>query len=384
METPKVLPVVEPANQKAKPHHPHLPKVDVGVQGGGALLLMLAPVKTGKCLYQYSKVNVKRNNKLDIINICDVKNGDYVLDKSGYVKVLDVMKQGIKYCYKINVNENELILTEDHKIHTDKGMKRLIDINPSKDLITTISGKYKIDSFDIYGEVECYDLEVEHTDHTFYCNNILVSNSTIISNLFLNPNFYGQYFFDDVQILSNTIANDVTSRYMKKAFNVTDHYSDAVIDNLIKRQYDAEPEDRLDMALILDDCLGSIKRESKINHLASRYRHASIKLLIISSQKFKGSVSPVIRSNATNIIIGSPFPNQKELMAIAEEYGDNFGGADNFLKHYHIATPNRYDFCHLDMQSNPPLMYSNFDKVVLVGGIDKEINVESQPEPEPE
>jgi hypothetical protein len=256
MDTPKVLPVIEPANQKAKPHHPNLPKVDVGVAGGGALLLMLAPVKTGK--------------------------------------------------------------------------------------------------------------------------------STIISNLFLNPNFYGQYFFDDVQILSNTIANDVTSRFMKKAFNVVDHYSDAVIDKLIKRQYDAEPEDRLEMALILDDCLGSIKRESKINHLCSRYRHANIKLLIISSQKFKGSVSPVIRANATNVIIGSPFPNQKELLAIAEEYGDNFGGADNFLKHYHIATPNRFDFCHLDMQSNPPLMYSNFDKVVLTGGIGVVEDGEPQPEPEPE
>ena len=34
MDTPKVLPVVEPPNQKAKPHHKHLPKVDVGVAGG--------------------------------------------------------------------------------------------------------------------------------------------------------------------------------------------------------------------------------------------------------------------------------------------------------------------------------------------------------------
>jgi dTDP-4-amino-4,6-dideoxygalactose transaminase len=47
-------------------------------------------------------------------------------------------------------------------------------------------------------------------------------------------------------------------------------------------------------------------------------------LLVISSQKFKGSVSPVVRSNATDVIIGSPFPNQKELLAIAEEYGDMY------------------------------------------------------------
>ena len=257
MDFPKIRPVVEPKGVKAKYHHPHLPKVGVGVPGGGALLLMISPVKTGK--------------------------------------------------------------------------------------------------------------------------------TTILNSLLLSEKCYGQYFFDDVQIISNTIANDVTARFMKKAFNVHDHYSDEIIDKIVKRQYDAPEKDRYEMALLLDDCLGSIKRESKINHLCSRYRHANIKLLVISSQKFKGSVSPVVRSNATDVIIGSPFPNQKELLAIAEEYGDNFGGADNFLKHYYMATPNRYDFCYLDMQSNPPLMYHNFEKVVLVGGQMRTVNVsESQPEPETE
>jgi len=237
---PKVLPVVEPEGVKAKYHHPNLPCVGCGVPGGGALLLMISPVKTGK--------------------------------------------------------------------------------------------------------------------------------STIISNLLLNDNFYGQEFFDDVQIISNTIKNDVTSRFLDKAFNVYDFYSDDIIDGLINRQKGFEKKDQPETALILDDCLGSIKRESKINHLCSRYRHFNIKLLVISSQKFKGSVSPIVRANATDVIIGSPFPNQKELEAIAEEYGDLFGGAENWLKHYRIATPNKYDFCYLDLQSNPPLMYSNFEKLILTGG----------------
>ena len=68
------------------------------------------------------------------------------------------------------------------------------------------------------------------------------------------------------------------------------------------------------------------------------------------------------------MIVGSPFPNQKELLAIADEYGDLFGGADNWIKLYRMATPNKYDFAYLDLQSNPPLFYSNFDKVVGVGG----------------
>lgn len=246
--TPKILPVVEPEGVKPKYHHPNLPDVGCGCPGGGALLLMLAPVKCGK--------------------------------------------------------------------------------------------------------------------------------STIISNLLLNDNFYGQEFFDDVQIISNTIKNDVTSRFLNQAFNVYDFYDDSIIDGLINRQKSFDKRDQPETALILDDCLGSIKRESKVNHLCSRYRHFNIKLLVISSQKFKGSVSPIIRANATDVIVGSPFPNQKELLAIAEEFGDLFGGADNWLKHYRIACPNKYDFCYMDLQSNPPLMYSNFDKVVLVGGHKNEEEVE--------
>ena len=93
------------------------------------------------------------------------------------------------------------------------------------------------------------------------------------------------------------------------------------------------------LAVICDDLLGSIKREAKINHLASRFRHYNIQLLYYSSQSFR-KVNNVVRQNATNVIIGSPFPNQKELNKIAEEYGDMFGGMMNFLKIYKIATPN--------------------------------------------
>jgi len=239
-KAPKILPVVDPKTGTPKYHHENLPKVGCGVPGGGSLLLMVSPVRTGK--------------------------------------------------------------------------------------------------------------------------------STIINNLLLNENFYGQEFFDRVHIISNTIANDVTSRFLNDAFDVEDHYDDSIINDILKTQKSYEKKDQPEIAIILDDCLGSIKRESKINHLCSRYRHFNIKLLIISSQKFRGQVSPIIRANCTDVIVGSPFPNQRELLAVAEEYGDLFNGPDNWLKLYKKATPNKYDFCYMDLQSNPPIMYSNFDKVIAHGG----------------
>ena len=196
---------------------------------------------------------------------------------------------------------------------------------------------------------------------------VKTGKSTIISNLLLNKDFYdAQENFDDTYVISNTISNDITSRFLKDAFDVFDRYDDRTVQDIIEHQKKFSKEEQPQVAMIVDDCLGSIKREATINHLASRFRHYGIRLLVFSSQNFR-AVSPVIRQNATNVIIGSPFPNRKELGKVAEEYGDLYGGADQFLKLYQYATPNRYDFIHLDIQSNPPLMYKNFDEVISVG-----------------
>ena len=100
--------------------------------------------------------------------------------------------------------------------------------------------------------------------------------------------------------------------------------------------------------------------------MASRFRHYNIKLLLFSTQVFK-SCGTVIRQNTTNLIVGSPFPNKKELDKISEEFGDCYGGKDNFLKIYRLCTPNRYDFMHCDLQNNPPLAYHCMESLVAEG-----------------
>jgi len=44
-----------------------------------------------------------------------------------------------------------------------------------------------------------------------------------------------------------------------------------------------------------------------------------------------------------------------------------FGGADNWLKIYALATPNRYDFLHMSFQDNPPRAYRNFETLIAEG-----------------
>ena len=206
---------------------------------------------------------------------------------------------------------------------------------------------------------------------------VKTGKSTLISNMLLNSDFYdAQERFDSTHIISNTIANDVTSRFLKEAFDCYDQYNDSIIDGLVEKQKEYAKEDQPEIAVVIDDCLGSIKREGRVNHLASRFRHFNIKLLIISSQNFR-AVSPIIRQNSTNVIIGSPFPNRKELLKVAEEYGDLFGGAEKWIALYKKATPDRYNFIHMDLQSNPPKMFRNFDEMIAEGEKDM-MNVNSK------
>ena len=194
---------------------------------------------------------------------------------------------------------------------------------------------------------------------------VKTGKSTIISNLLLNPNFYKDQF-DLVYIISNTINNDRTSRFLKEEFPETifDDLSriDEIIDNIIKYQDSFPRGEKPFIAVILDDFLG-IKKSSKINYLSTRARHYNIGLLLFASQVFRGLEVP-IRQNATFVVIGSPNPNEKELNKMADEYSDIVGGRDNFFKLYKKATPNKYDFMYIDIQSNPTKVYSRFDKLI--------------------
>ena len=183
--------------------------------------------------------------------------------------------------------------------------------------------------------------------------------TTICSNLFLrSPNnkskkggstgFYGPDFFDEIYIISPTINLDQSARHLKERFITFDVYHPDIIKGILKTQTE-----------LVDDCVGLMDKE--IDMLCTRSRHYNIKLLVIASQKFRGALSPIIRANITDLICGSPFPNARELEAISSEFGDEFGGQDNWMRLYREATPKKYDFAYMKL-TNPPRMFHNFEE----------------------
>ena len=184
--------------------------------------------------------------------------------------------------------------------------------------------------------------------------------SLLASNLFLNKKggFYGADFFDEIYCISPTINLDQTSKHLKERFITFDNYHPDIITEIMNTQEELG-DDAPEIAIYLDDCAGLMDKE--IDRLVVKSRHYNIKLLVIASQKFRSALSPVVRANITDLVVGSPFPNMRDLSAVAEEFGDQVNGPDHWLKLYKEATPNKYDFCYMKM-NNPVRMFRNFEE----------------------
>jgi len=193
--------------------------------------------------------------------------------------------------------------------------------------------------------------------------------TVLVNNICLRPyeeGFYGQDYFDNVHIISNTINNDPNARFLRKAFDVKDFYTDGMISDLVKKQKSyGEKKDMPFIALLLDDILGSnMKRNNEVSFLATRYRHHNIGLMGVFTQNFK-SVDTILRNNATDVIIFKQ-TNNKQLIQIAEEFHPSFGDIKTFLKIYHKAVEGKYNFLYIKVQEGKAL--KNFEEVIYEDG----------------
>jgi len=186
--------------------------------------------------------------------------------------------------------------------------------------------------------------------------------STLISNWLLSKSFYAD-IFDYVVIISNTIKNDRTSRFLLEKFPNTcyDRYTDKIITDIIKYQESFKKSEQPLFAIVLDDFIG-IKNSSVIYKFVSRYRHYNCGLLMMATQNFK-SVPPIVRNNNSHVLLGK-ITNMKELEKLSEEYGDSFGGDKNFRRLLANATEGKYNWAYLNFTENPPLMWKNFDEAL--------------------
>jgi len=196
---------------------------------------------------------------------------------------------------------------------------------------------------------------------------VRTGKSTLISNLLLNDNFY-RGCFDLVYIFSNTLDNDLTSRYLKEQYpnTVYNEYSDIVLENILNYQKSFSSRKEMPtVAIVMDDFVG-LKANSLFFKISSRYRHYNIKLVVYATQLFK-SVPTLVRQNVSDFLLGAPNPSTTEIIKISEEYGALFEGEKNFRKLYRKCAPVRYSFMYCRLQNNPAEAWASFNKRMYLG-----------------
>ncbi len=185
--------------------------------------------------------------------------------------------------------------------------------------------------------------------------------SNLLVNFFCNDSFY-KGKFDTVKIISTTLHSDTKGKILNKHFDCTDTYNDNIIEQIKSEQGMYEKELRPTFALVLDDVLTKdFSKNNAVSFFSTRFRHY-IDMYVIAVQSFR-AVSGMIRNNATDVIIARQ-QNQKELLKIAEEYGDLVGGQDNFLKYYNLIHDKPYQMMYLKLSENPAEIFRNFEEKV--------------------
>lgn len=199
-----------------------------------------------------------------------------------------------------------------------------------------------------------------------HVGSIKSGKSTVLSNYLLRKELFCDKL-DDVYIISPTLMNDETGRFLLDKYeeNYRSEYTDMSLRSIVEYYMQFERKSRPRWGVVLDDCagMGMFARNSYFNSFVTKFRHTGCKMIYVTAQFYK-MLSPQLRANVTDLYI-SATGNGKEIMKMEEELGARY---PNFRQLLHQATSEPYSFLNLKIHSTPPEAYKNLDKLIWMGG----------------
>ena len=196
--------------------------------------------------------------------------------------------------------------------------------------------------------------------------------SNFLVNLFLQQNLFKDLFEGGLYMVSPTAQSDLTSEALTEYCDfVDDNMTEELLEGIYHNIMSVPKEDRLLTSIIMDDCMGSraMRQHTLLNKMVSANRHMKT-LFVFSTQSVK-SINPNLRSCASHTLIFYQ-PSQKQLADLTELHSF-FGGEEEFMKNYKIATTPKYGFMLNDWRDlksyawgaeldEPKLLWSRYDE----------------------
>jgi hypothetical protein len=203
------------------------------------------------------------------------------------------------------------------------------------------------------------------------------SGKSVLWNNLLHRESMYKDLFDEICIISPTIANDASSRFTYKEFKHGCHeiYDDNIISNLVEKQKNKIENNQLaSYCLILDDLCGQFSKSGRKGsaaiHFATRFRHyvrpnsGDPALVICSTQKYR-DLHPILRCNSTGVLISGNIKSRKEIEAIVDDWADTFGSRKNFLELFKKVQRVPYAFLYLKLDAPGGVeAHLNFEKLL--------------------
>lgn len=195
-----------------------------------------------------------------------------------------------------------------------------------------------------------------------HVGSIKSGKSTVLSNYLLRKELFCDKF-DDLYIISPTLMNDETGRFLLDKYeqNYRQEYTDGALRAIVNYYMQFDRKRRPRWGIVLDDCagMGMFKRESYFNSFVTKFRHTGCKMIYTTAQFYK-MLSPQLRANVTDLYI-SATGNGKEISKMEEELGARF---PNFRELLSAATSTPYAFLNLKIHATPAQAYQNLDTLI--------------------
>lgn len=135
---------------------------------------------TNPCLPAWAKVLTHDGIK----NLIDIKIGDKIWSKEGWTTVINFMDNGVKDVHKYETSHGNFYSTENHRVVTREWKKEIkdakeieaLDCNISSPFIVNNSKFVTITNSSYYSTENVYDITVDNSSHTFWCDGFNISN----------------------------------------------------------------------------------------------------------------------------------------------------------------------------------------------------------------
>ena len=194
--------------------------------------------------------------------------------------------------------------------------------------------------------------------------------SNALINKILNPELYyngkgeNPSYFDEIFWLSPTSKFDFTTKEALKKLDIVHQIndpdelvqSDVLLTEIMKEQADADEDDRKKILIVFDDMVGIIDKLPKLQQLATKFRHFSLSIIIVSQSYRK--IPNTIRNCITSIMLFD-LKNAKEFEKIYDEIGS---GVPLWNELVERSVKKRYDFVYFNVEKQE--MYHCYKKLL--------------------